>query len=288
MAGPFLRVLTGTDIDAATLTASSEANGLPVENLQSDFRKRVWRSTALDGQYVDIDFGETKACNALALVNHNLTASGEITLTAGTSAGDNSLLDVTFDAWEPLFGLGEGGFGLHGWGGFLTAEEIATYLPAGTMRLYYFTDAVTARYWRVAFSDPTNPDGYIEAGRILMDSYQEAIDGIARLGNVPVDPSTVQYSKGGQAWRNRQTPYRTAQAQISAIHEEDIYSLWYALAQEVGVGRSFVADLLAEGDNVGMRLHNQLYCHIPQGGISEIVVTPPAVGSFNLSLRESR
>jgi len=277
------RLITGTLVDAATLTASSETAELPVANLQDDRRTKVWRAQTTEA-YVDIDLGVSRPVGAVAVVNHNLSQAGRFIVQAGTSQGDASLLDITEDAWEPLYGFGEGGFGEHSFGGYLSDEEIAIYYPAGSLRLIYF-DQVDARHWRITLSEPDHPDGYVEAGRIMLDAYRSSQRGVSLgLEMLPVDPSPVSYSLGGQAWVDQRPAYR--QMTVTYRGAPDALDLWYAVLQEVGRA-PFVGDFLHDHPAVSARLRAQLYCHLPQDGGQSIRLGYGNRGEVQLTVRES-
>lgn len=281
------RIITGTLVDGAAVTASSQTASLPASNLQNDIRGKVWRPTGCADEYADFVFDDPHPFNCLAVLNHNLTAYGEITVQAGTGVGDSSLMNETFDAQEILFGFGEGGFGEHGFGGYLTTNEIATYFPAGALRVIYF-DQVWSKYWRIKFADPNNPAGYIEVGRLLLDAYRQSEQGVALgMPNTPDDPSLVSYSEGGQTWKTSKKRYRTASYTYPYVSANQSYGLWYSLLQELGVGSHFVGDFLYGTGNLSMRMHNQLYCHIPAGGLSGITLLEKGQSNFSLSVRES-
>ncbi len=280
------RFLEATLSDAATLTCSSEDASFPCENVQDEQRTKIHKFTGKTSEYYRYDFGTKKPIGALALINHNLTVDATVTLRAGIAAGGATLKNTAYPAWEPLFGYGEGGFGEHGFGGYLTPDEISTYYPAGTMRLIDWT-AVVARHWEILIADPGNAAN-IQVGRIILGNFVESSKYPA-LGMVctPQDPSTVAYSLGGQAWKDGKTKYRQAQVHFSYVPDSETFSTWYAFFLRVGVGVSFVADLVPGHDNLGFKLHNQLYCHIPEGGSPGIEIPFSARGSFDLTLRES-
>jgi hypothetical protein len=281
------RFLEATLSDAAALTCSSEDASFPCENVQDEQRTKVHRFTGDTSEYYRVDFGSKKPISALAIINHNLTVAATITVKAGLTAGGDTLKNTAYAAWEPLFGFGEGGFGEHGFGGYLTPDEVATYYAAGTLRLLDWTNVI-ARYWEINISDPDNPAGYIQVGRLILGNFitSERFPALGMV-NTPQDPSAVAYSLGGQAWKDRKTPYREAQVAFNYVPGSETYATWYAFFMRVGVGTSFVADLLPGHPNLGMKLHNQIYCHIPEGGIPGIQIPYLDRGSIEMTLRES-
>ncbi len=248
-------LLDNSGFDAATLTASSQATGFPASNLHDQFRTRQWRTTGCTSEYVDIDFGEEAYVSGLALVNHNLSVTGAVTVTAGTSIGDDSLLSVGFDAVEPALGVGEGGIGEHGFGGYLTEEEIAKY-STDPVAIYYFP-GTSARYWRVAFQDADNSEGYIAVGRMILcevlDSSRLPSQGVRF---VPVDEThrRTKRSLGGQKWSNRQPRYRRLEINLQYIPPTSVWWDIVAMLREVGTSWDFVTDyaLEAGGDEQSM------------------------------------
>jgi hypothetical protein len=91
--------------DSATLTASSEDTVYPVENLYDELPARVFRSETKTTLSILIDFGEAITCNAIALVNHNLTDEAALTLLEG-SASPASII-IANPAWREhdLYGM---------------------------------------------------------------------------------------------------------------------------------------------------------------------------------------
>lgn len=282
------RFLLTNEFDDASLSATSEATALPVTNLQDELRTKVYRASATAAT-VYIDMGEAMECNVLAVVQHNLDYDGTFCVAGGSSSGASDTYCQSFDAWIPLFGAGEGGAGEHGAGGYLTKDEIGTYFPAGVLRIMYFGANYRARYWSIGLLNAANDDGYVEAGRAVLGYYNASGVGVSGpLVNTPQDPSRITYSRGGQAWRDARTKYRTASYQFQFIAEEDIYTTWFALVQRLGVGVSFVADMYPENGNYSRNLMNQFYGHIPQGGINPIQTQLPAFGFTAMEIRESR
>lgn len=280
------RLMTGTLVDAGTVTASSEEAEAPATNVQVDIRQQDHWFTGCAAEYYDIDLGAAYPITVMTLLNHNLGPYAQVTLEAGISAGDDSLLSETFDAWEPIYGYGQN-WGLN-YGGYLSQVEIARRFPAGTLLLHYLAAGVTARYWRIGLSDPTNSNGFIKVGRVMLDWYRASERGVALgMKNRPVDPSPVSYAVWGTSWKDSRTKYRTAVYQYPYVPGSETWELWYEFLQTVGVGTAFVIDALYGIDNPTARAHNQLYCEIPQDGIREIVVEDQLRASIELEVRES-
>ncbi len=63
---------------AASITADSEVATLPVENLQNQQLVRVYRSDAATTVEIDVDFGQSKVVDFIALIRHNISQAGTI------------------------------------------------------------------------------------------------------------------------------------------------------------------------------------------------------------------
>jgi hypothetical protein len=154
-------------VDDATLSGGSFIAAAPVTNLQDKRITRVARSSdaATTSTRIDIDLGSSLACQAFALINHNLGASATWTITAGTSSGASDTYSgsaravVQMSTSPDLLTWGESGF----WEG--TGDEwVRNTHPV----IYVHTSQLSARYWRIQITDTGNADGYVQVGRIYI------------------------------------------------------------------------------------------------------------------------
>lgn len=238
--------------DGATLTPSSAEANFPVANLKDKLRKRTWRTTDLSSESLKVDFGESLYCTCLALISHNLTFSGKVTVQASDDPAFGTLLkNDEYDAWADIIGYGEGGFGAHGYGGGILEAERSYYAPE-PIRIIYFDpvgdDQVQARYWRLLFSDAANPDGYFEIGRVflgLFDEYAKQFGyGWDYTGE---DDSQATYSVGGQPWIDRRPLRRVLRLSWQAFSNEDKYWRFLFFLRQVGLSWDFLIDPLPDG-----------------------------------------
>jgi hypothetical protein len=234
-------------LDTDDITTASAVATLPAWYMQTGLRTQVWRSTGLAGQWVKWDYGAEETCYYVALVNHNLTSAGEITVTVSENADYSfPVYEETFDAWEPVFGFGEGGFGDHGFGGYLPNSTLAELAP-GAIRVLYFGQAVSGRYWKIELSDDANGDGYFEIGRIFNGLYWEPPRNF-KLGwqFIPGDSSTVDYSAGGSPW----TDVGSKQYSVSMDLKIQSSDVWWTLVDMLrrwGIRKDIIISLFPEG-----------------------------------------
>lgn len=266
--------------DAATLTPSSAATNFPAVNVQDKLRKRTWRTTGLTGQYLTADLGQSLYCTCLALINHNLTFAGKVTVQASDDPAFGTLLkDDEYDAWADIIGYGEGGFGGHGFGGVILEADRAYYAPE-PIRIIYFDpvgdDQVMARYWRLRFTDAANPDGYLEVGRVflgLFDEYAKQFSyGWEYAGE---DDSEITYSVGGQPWIDRRPLRRALKLSWRAFSREDKYWRFLFFLRQVGLSRDFIIDPVPDGQ-AAERFFTAMY-----GRFSDIPSLVAAERQFN-------
>lgn len=202
----------------AVLTPSSEVTTMPARNVQDKLRRRAFRTQGLAGQYLLADLGARTdgylrpPANALVLVDHNLTMNAQITVQhAATPDFSELLFNQTYPAWGDIIGYGEYRYDLLGFGGYVPAADLPFYAPRPIRVIYLDQDAAgqsiepqpLQHYWKFGFSDPDNPAGYLQFGRILPSYYDEYryLTYPRDLGGE--DHSSIEESAGGQEWCDR-------------------------------------------------------------------------------------
>ena len=277
-----IRFLWNNKFDAATISASSEAAGLPVSNLKDQLRKKVWRATGCASEYIDIDFGEGgDYCNTLALIQHNLSINAQVRLVASdTAAGGNELLDVTWDAFGTVFGAGEGGAGEEGAGGFLIDDVVRQELLLGLIFCNFFNQTA-ARYWRIYLLDPDNPSGYVEVGRVWLGIYFAPQYNFSYGWQFRViDESKVSESLGGQKWVDIKGRRYGLYLPFKHIQDAEKYWGFIDMLRRYGIRKDILVVLLPEGRPTE-RLFTTLY-----GRFTKLPpVTNWAYGYSNVSLQ---
>jgi hypothetical protein len=188
-----VRFLHTFPFDAATITSSSEAAGLPDDNAIHPFVARVWRTTGCgtveSPEWIKFYLGTTaEKITMVALFGHNLTSGATVKLQAYSE-----------DAWTvpPAY------------------ESPAMTWNAHAIVLFLNQ---TYKWWRVTLADPDNGDGYIEIGRICAGEYYEpAINITEDLRKRIVDPSDKQESEGRQGYAVEKQVYRVYEVKFTGI-----------------------------------------------------------------------
>ena len=137
-----MRAAYDNKVDEYTPVASSEDANYPSTNVADTSLSKVWRATSCASEYVQVDSGSSITCTVVVVAGHNFSGSAVVVIRAGSTA--------TIVGSAPS----------------LSAN--VTY-RSGIM-LAYFTSSAD-RYWRLTVEDPTNPDGYVEIGRIFLGEY---------------------------------------------------------------------------------------------------------------------
>lgn len=141
----------------ATITAYSEVATLGPENLQNPLVDLTYRSTDDDNnQWIKFDCGAAVAVNCVALINHNLsTAANNLIIEANaTDSWGAPSFTATVSAWE---------------------SGVTDCGTKTIVRKIYLSATQTYRYWRIRPQEGgSNPDGYIEIGRIMAGVYFES------------------------------------------------------------------------------------------------------------------
>lgn len=152
---------------ATTLTATSEAGNMVIENIQNSILGLPWRSTSTSVQEISFDLGIFRLIDYLYISKHNIQGESKIRLILATDAAlSNRVLDREWNALIPIYGLGEGLLGITPLGGYVKNS----WVPVFSLRWF---ETVVARYGKLVITDTSNPDGYIQASRIKIGKYYE-------------------------------------------------------------------------------------------------------------------
>lgn len=235
-------------VDRATLTPSSEAGGMPADNLKTKLRSEKWRTTGCASESLIIMTPGCEALNVLSIVEHNFTAAATIRVQANSSnSWASTPVDITFTALEPpdiddAGGFGMGGFGEGGFGGGLTTLPNRLQVP-----IVIFIDellggaTVGYLYKKITFTDPYNSNGYIEMGRLyLSDYYESSRNYIAGAKIELIDESVVEYSENGVPFTDEKPMLMEVGIGINNITILEKNTLLFPMFCAVGRKKDFV------------------------------------------------
>lgn len=238
-------LLYKNQLDDHTLQASSEQGNFPAVNLQDPHLVNAWRSNSVDAQWIKIDAGSgnTITANSVAIAGHNLTASATIKIQANAT-----------DAW-----------------GGPSIDETVTWDADIMTKL--FTNSTGYRFWRFYFDDDSNPDGYIEIGRLFLGT---------RLQMPKIEPgvdipyrttSIVSTSISGESYGDYGVRYRAPGFRFPFLTDAErssVISMWNE------VDRVKPIFLLIWEDSLDVM--EPLYCRIDMDELGFKKIAEPGVG----------
>ena len=237
--------------DEATLTASSAA--LPVANL-ADWRPgKVWRTTSGTGQWAKASWIVPTPVDSLIIWKHNLSAAGTVRIRVYEDAGETTVLydSGEIPAWPPLFGWGLGPYGLTGWGGYPSDEQIVdrNLRPA---IVHSFGATYAARVVRLDVTDSVR--SFIDVGRwFIGQGYRLAANPDLGMTIDFVDPSVKSRTDCGDLNIDRKPVYRQISLRWGYLESGDSVE-FYDMAATVGSSLPFFIDVIPDEEALGKRL----------------------------------
>jgi len=183
MAASNIRFCYDNLIDTASLTESSQVSTLPVENIQDPRLRCKWKTTGDSSENVVADLGSAQAVNCIAILNHNISSSVTNLRIQGHTSDSWADPDVNINLLDPV---GD-----------------ASYNAYNNKIIIWYSTSSSKRYWRVLIEDASNPDGYIEIGRIFLGAYFEPSAGVEQGINInKKDLSEVVKNMQGTPYAN--------------------------------------------------------------------------------------
>ncbi len=243
---------------AASITADSEVATLPVENLQNQQLVRVYRSDAATTVEIDVDFGQSKVVDFIALIRHNISQAGTIRWRLSTVSDfattvyDSGVIDV----WPVVEEFGTLPWGVFSWGGFLSSSVAADY-PISSYAV--LDDDVVARYLRINIVDSSNTDGYIQAGRLICGpSYRPSTNYGFGAQFEFVDESRVVKSRGGQTFVDEVERFRRARFELINLPEAEIFgNVFNNIDRQRGISKDIL--IIPQPDDVSTWITQNIY-----------------------------
>lgn len=251
-------------VDTATLSGGRWSETLPPGNLSDRQPSKVARTVGADPEdtAVIVDFGSGEPVRFVALIRHNLTQTGKWRVRLSNEPGFSAPVYDTgsVDIWPSAIPFGVGQWGEFNWGGRYDADEVATY---GAQGIHAIDDAVRARYLRIDLTDPENPSGYLEAGRLVAGpAWQPSVNFQYGWSIEQVDESEVRRSRGGQAFVNARPKFRRMRFTIDHLEKDEMFGHVYELERIKGKGGDFI--VIADPDDLTHAHRHTLYGALAQ------------------------
>ncbi len=190
------------------ITANSEVPSLPVTFLQNQQIGKPFRSLAIAGLTIEVNFGSAQGVQQFALRKHNISLAGvTITLSGATNA-----------AFSP------------------TAVSVGI-TPAADILLFDWGGTVqNFQYWKLEIEDPSNTDAFIELGYVFLGEFDEFDLPNGTVATSKVDPAVNRSNFDGSFVSFSKTKFRRIDFKISPTQQVDRRRL-ETIYDEVGVGK---------------------------------------------------
>lgn len=227
-----LRIVHNNATDrAATLVASTTAGSLAASNLQTNLKSEVWRSTSTTSTLtLTWANAETLACVALPLCN--LTSAATIRAQCYTNTGDASpVLDTGAALACPTSASYGNDYGVTGANNAFVRGGANTFAYGGGAYAGVWFNAVAVKKVVITITDTTNPDGYIEASRLVVGTYWTPERNVAYDSPkvTVVDSSKNERSEAGDLITDRGIMFRRLEFDLAVMTNADRDSMWRIL-----------------------------------------------------------
>jgi hypothetical protein len=211
-------------LDAAVLSASSEASGLPVGNLQVLHLSTKWRSDGMLNASLMADYGTALPVDVLGIFGGNFSAACQWRIKlSSTAAHDGDLYDSGLVAMNPDIRVD---------------RRKPTAVISKSQAVHLLAAPVTARYRKMEFQDTGL--SYLEAG-LAWDGKLTQFERNFAYGQAPQtqDPSTITTSRGGNAYTDLRPQFMTDSFTFPALTEDEAKIL-QAMDEAVGTARNLL------------------------------------------------
>lgn len=264
---PNLRIVADNVADDATIAASTTAGALTTSNLQTDVKSEVWRSTSTSATLtVTWATPQVIAFAGLAWANLTSTATIRVRGYANTADADPAVDSGTVKAcaYTPLgsWRWGVEPLGVNGY----RRGGVNTFSTGGGAYARAWLTATMCRKVTIEITDTDNPDGYIEAARLVIGSYWSPKYNAA-YGAKPgiIDSSKHERSDAGTLRTDIGTRCRSLSVDLSMMPETDRAVLW-SILRDNSLPTPIFFSLYPDGANPALEQANQLFCKLAQAG----------------------
>lgn len=153
-----MHIIANDVIKSSTLTASSTASGLSVNNLKTDLKSETWRSTSVSSQTITATWASAQVVNAVGIAFANFLVNSTVRVRLFANTGDLSPVSDSGIQAIPFVYAPPAGF---------AANNLSSFSYGGGN--YYFTEIAQAsiRKMEVIMSNPAGVDTFVEVSRIV-------------------------------------------------------------------------------------------------------------------------
>lgn len=239
----------GNKIDTATLSGGSWQATLPLNNLKNRRLSKLARSTNATNAFTKfvVDLGSAQNVQCIALILHNISVSGTVQIKGNATnvftapSYDSGVVQAYSSGVIPpeLLEWEEDNF----WLGTLSQQALAGYRAPFFLLL---PSAQFLRYWQFELFDASNPDGYLQIGRVFIGKQFTPTRNMAygqSLGDS--DDSIFETSLTGEEFIDQRTTFRTHKFELQLLSKTEAYSGILDIQRTTGITK----EIFLVGDN---------------------------------------
>ena len=220
------------------LSNGAWASTLPLANLQSRVISKVARTVdaTLASTKFDLVLAKQRRIRAFGIVNHNLSSNATYRISSYTDATFSTVIyDSGFmPAWPEVYP-----FDTLEWeddnywtGQTLEEDRVGYNLALPTV----LATATFAQYFRFEFSDPLNPAGYLQFGRLFLSGEWQPVVSMSKGASIGYETKTVvDEAISGAEYFDHRTPYRVAKFTLSWMSEDEAMTRAFDMQRVVGI-----------------------------------------------------
>jgi hypothetical protein len=253
-------------MDSAVYTASSEASGFPIENVDNIQPGTVWRSTGKASEYIVIDLGSVSTFDFIGLFHTNIVNDAAHTIrirTADTEANLTAAPDYDSTATRAI--------------------------PSGVQSDYSYTNLLhqiteQSNQWvRIDLVASNNTDAYISVGRVYVSKAFIPTRNMSYGWSMGIEDKTeALQALGGASHPATKPKTRLLRFSLDFSSESDMYGNAFAFDRTVGASQDIFVHRNLE--NLTYRMDNGIYGL--QTSLQPVVNTSYAIFSKRYTIRE--
>ena len=180
-----------------------------------------------------------RPCGVVALAAHNLSvdATWRIQVWSDTDglledSGERLIWPGVFQSYELLWE--DDNF----WTGQPSAEDLERFTPLAT---WWFDRAWVTHRVTIDITDPGNPDGYIEIGRVVLaDVWQPQYNMSYGIQWAYVDPTEVDEALDGTEHFDERPQVRTVSMAFDWLDEFEAFARMFRMRRDLGISRELL------------------------------------------------
>ena len=271
---PNLRIIYDNAADRATITTSA-AGPFQVDNVKSDTKSLIYRSTGLSTQFT-LSWSNLTTVGGIALPATNLSGSATVRVRlyptadaqGAPSADSGTVLACPGNTLE-----------LWNWNLPLNANAFA--FGGASKTTVWFNSHYTIRQCVIDIVDTTaNLSGYIDCGRLVVGSYWEPKHNVQN-GSMNIemaDLSTSDRTDGGDLLATRSVKHDKLRFDLAYLEELDRQQ-FMRIARLAGKSKNILVTVFPDNQNTVLAQDTTIY-----GKITNFATTQQFYGFYNIPI----